>query len=175
RPQPAPAAAATRPKKAAPASAAPLRVAARDGGRLSAPLQDAAAVAVGRRVLLVGGLDAADTSTADIRLWNGSRARTIGRVEHVFHDAAAALLGGTARPLRGCPAAPRGRPARAARGAAAPGPGGARRGAGPGGGGGGGGAREAAGGARGAARRPPPPRQHRSQGVRARARPASGG
>jgi hypothetical protein len=94
RPQAAPASAATQPKKAAPAPAAPLHVAARDGGRLSAPLQDAAAAAVGRRVLLVGGLDAADTSTADIRLWNGSRARTIGRVEHVFHDAGAVVLGG---------------------------------------------------------------------------------
>jgi YVTN family beta-propeller protein len=94
RPQAAPASTAKHPKKAAPAPDALLNVAARAGGRLSAPLQDAAAAAVGRRVLLVGGLDAADTSTADIRVWNGSRARTIGRVEHVFHDAAAALLGG---------------------------------------------------------------------------------
>jgi hypothetical protein len=64
RPQAAPASTVIQPKKTAPAPAATLHVAARDGGRLSAPLQDAAAAAVGRRVLLVGGLDAADTSTA---------------------------------------------------------------------------------------------------------------
>jgi DNA-binding beta-propeller fold protein YncE len=74
--------------------AAPIRVAATPAGRLAAPLQDAAGVVVGRTVLLVGGLDAADVSTADVRVLADRRARRVGRVGHAFHDAAAASIGG---------------------------------------------------------------------------------
>jgi YVTN family beta-propeller protein len=69
------------------------RVAARRAGDLAAPLQDAAAAAGNGHVVLIGGLDAADTSTADIRTLSGGAARTVGRVAHAFHDAAAVAIG----------------------------------------------------------------------------------
>jgi YVTN family beta-propeller protein len=75
---------------------APVRVAPNAAGRLSAPLQDAAGVAVGRRIVLVGGLDAGDLSTRDVRVVRAGRARTIARVAHPFHDAAAVALGRSA-------------------------------------------------------------------------------
>jgi YVTN family beta-propeller protein len=84
-------------RTAAPANArvkaGPLRVAVRRARPLAAPVQDAAVAADGSRILLVGGLDAGDVSTSEIRSVGRSSA-TVGRVGHVFHDAAAARLGG---------------------------------------------------------------------------------
>jgi YVTN family beta-propeller protein len=71
------------------------RLAARRIGSLPAPLQDAAIAAVGNKAVLLGGLDAADTSTSDVRVVSGGRTRTIGRMPRAFHDAAAVALGGT--------------------------------------------------------------------------------
>ena len=71
----------------------PLRIAARAAGSLIAPVQDASIAAVGRRILLLGGLDSADTSTADVRAIDRGGARTIGRLPGVFHDGAAVRLG----------------------------------------------------------------------------------
>jgi DNA-binding beta-propeller fold protein YncE len=74
--------------------AGPLKLAARSGGSLAAPLQDESASVVGRRVVLLGGLDSADVSTSDIRIFDGGRSRTIGHVGTVFHDGAAVAIGG---------------------------------------------------------------------------------
>jgi YVTN family beta-propeller protein len=71
----------------------PLRIRARPAGSLSAPLQDAAMATVGGKLLLLGGLDAADVSTADIRTVVRGRERTIGRLPTVFHDGAAVGIG----------------------------------------------------------------------------------
>ena len=71
----------------------PLRIRARAAGSLSAPLQDAAMAAVGGKLLLLGGLDAADVSTADVRTLVRGRERTIGRLPTVFHDGAAVGIG----------------------------------------------------------------------------------
>lgn len=71
----------------------PLRIRARSAGSLSAPLQDAAMAAVGGKVLLLGGLNAADVSTADIRTIVRGHERTIGRLPTVFHDGAAVGVG----------------------------------------------------------------------------------
>ncbi|TML06707.1 MAG: hypothetical protein E6G38_09855, partial [Actinobacteria bacterium] len=65
----------------------------RAAGSLAAPIQDAAITTFGRRILLLGGLDAADTSTADVRTIAGGRVRTIGRLPIVFHDGAAVRIG----------------------------------------------------------------------------------
>jgi DNA-binding beta-propeller fold protein YncE len=48
---------------------------------------------VGRRLLLLGGLDAADVSTADVRTIVRGREQTIGRLPTVFHDGAAVGIG----------------------------------------------------------------------------------
>ena len=71
----------------------PLRIRARPAGSLAAPLQDAAMASVGGKLLLLGGLDAADGSTADIRTLVRGRERTIGRLPTVFHDGAAVRIG----------------------------------------------------------------------------------
>jgi len=71
----------------------PLRIRARPAGSLAAPLQDAAMTAVGAKLLLLGGLDAADVSTADVRTVVRGRERTIGRLPTVFHDGAAVRIG----------------------------------------------------------------------------------
>jgi YVTN family beta-propeller protein len=72
----------------------PRHFALRRIGTLPAPLQDAAAAAVDRkRVLLLGGLDAADSSTATVRLFSGDRARGVGVLGGPLHDAAAVTLG----------------------------------------------------------------------------------
>ena len=64
-------------------------------GRLQAPIQDAAAVPAGSRgALLVGGLTAADTSTADIVRVDQTGSRRIGGLPTALHDAAAARLPG---------------------------------------------------------------------------------
>ena len=70
-----------------------LRVRASPAGSLAAPLQDAAMASVGGKLLLLGGLDAADVSTAEIRTVTGGRERTIGRLPSVFHDGAAVGIG----------------------------------------------------------------------------------
>jgi DNA-binding beta-propeller fold protein YncE len=71
----------------------PFRIGSSAAGSLAAPIQDAAIATFGRRILLLGGLDSADTSTADIRTIAGGRARTIGRLPNVFHDGAAVRIG----------------------------------------------------------------------------------
>jgi DNA-binding beta-propeller fold protein YncE len=71
----------------------PLRLASRAAGLLAAPVQDAAIATVGRRILLLGGLDAADMSTADVRVVVDGRTRTIARLPRAFHDATAVALG----------------------------------------------------------------------------------
>ena len=71
----------------------PLRIRARPAGSLSSPLQDAAMATVRGKLLLLGGLDAADVSTADIRRIVHGRERTIGRLPTVFHDGAAVGIG----------------------------------------------------------------------------------
>jgi YVTN family beta-propeller protein len=71
----------------------PLRIRASAAGSLSAPIQDGAAVAVGHKLLLIGGLSSADISTADVRAISAGRERTIGRVPAVFHDGAAVAIG----------------------------------------------------------------------------------
>jgi YVTN family beta-propeller protein len=61
---------------------------------LPAPLQDAASVALqGSRSLLVGGLTAADTSTDEILVDDGRRARRLGLLPAAIHDTAAVRLG----------------------------------------------------------------------------------
>jgi YVTN family beta-propeller protein len=85
-----------RPQPAAPSpgrSTGPLRIGSRAAGSLAAPIQDAAIVTFRRRILLLGGLDAADTSTADVRTIAGGRVQTIGRLPNVFHDGAAVRIG----------------------------------------------------------------------------------
>jgi len=71
----------------------PLRIGSRAAGSLPAPIQDAAIATFGRRILLIGGLDSADTSTADVRTIANGRVRTIGRLPNVFHDGAAVRIG----------------------------------------------------------------------------------
>jgi YVTN family beta-propeller protein len=82
------------PEKQHRASKAPLqRIVARSTGSLAAPLQDAAVATVGRKLVVLGGLDAADTSTADVRTVAGRGERTIGRLPGAFHDGAAVAIG----------------------------------------------------------------------------------
>jgi DNA-binding beta-propeller fold protein YncE len=73
--------------------AGPFRIGSRAAGSLAAPIQDAAITTFGRRILLLGGLDSADTSTADVRTIAGGQARSIGRLPNVFHDGAAVRIG----------------------------------------------------------------------------------
>jgi len=74
---------------------APQALVSREVGRLRAPLQDAAAVALGRsRAMLLGGLTAADTSTDAVSVVSGATERGAGRLPTAVHDAAAARLGG---------------------------------------------------------------------------------
>jgi len=80
-------------------SAVPVirRLADRITGALGAPLQDAAAAPLGRgRVMLLGGLDSADTSTDTVRVVAGGADRARGRLPGALHDAAAVQLGGAA-------------------------------------------------------------------------------
>ena len=65
----------------------------RTGGLRSA-LQDAAATAVGGRVALLGGLNAADASTDAVQVATASRAAVVGRLPVALHDAAAISIGG---------------------------------------------------------------------------------
>ena len=61
---------------------------------LPAPLQDPAAGVVGNEILLAGGLDAADTSTANIVSVTTAGSRLIGRLPSARHDTAGAVLDG---------------------------------------------------------------------------------
>ena len=70
-----------------------LKLVDRPAGSLDAPLQDAAAAAVDGKLVLLGGLDARDTSTADVRVLSRGRTRTVGRMPSVFHDGAAVGIG----------------------------------------------------------------------------------
>ena len=70
------------------------RLVERATGRLAAPVQDAAAVAlVGDRAMLLGGLTAADTSRTDIRIATPARDRAAGQLPTALHDTAAVRLG----------------------------------------------------------------------------------
>jgi YVTN family beta-propeller protein len=61
---------------------------------LSAPVQDAAAVALdGSRAFTVGGLTAADTSRTDIRIVSAGADRKVGALPLGLHDTAAVKLG----------------------------------------------------------------------------------
>jgi DNA-binding beta-propeller fold protein YncE len=63
-------------------------------GRLAAGVQDAAAVALGSgRMMLLGGLTSADTSTSDVLFATPSGDRTAGRLVTAVHDTAAVRLG----------------------------------------------------------------------------------
>jgi len=62
-------------------------------GRLAAPVQDAAVASVGRSVMLLGGLTAADTSRADIRIVSAAGDRAAGQLATGLHDTAAVRLG----------------------------------------------------------------------------------
>jgi DNA-binding beta-propeller fold protein YncE len=86
-----------RPRTAKPATrraTSPIRLTERGRGSLTAPVQDAAAVAVGSgRVMLLGGLTAADTSRADIRIVDARGDHRVGSLPLGLHDAAAVRLG----------------------------------------------------------------------------------
>jgi DNA-binding beta-propeller fold protein YncE len=65
-------------------------------GSLAQPLQDAAAAPSGAGALLLGGLNAADTSIADVRFVSRRRDAVRGSLPGVRHDAAAVSLRGSA-------------------------------------------------------------------------------
>ena len=72
-----------------------IRLVATAAGQLPSPVQDAAAAPVGARgALLMGGLTAADTSTADIVRVGSTGSRRVGALGAAVHDAAAAKLSG---------------------------------------------------------------------------------
>jgi hypothetical protein len=62
-------------------------------GSLAAPLQDPAAAVAGRRMILLGGLTAADTSSDGVVSASAAGGRTIGRLPSARHDTAAATIG----------------------------------------------------------------------------------
>jgi hypothetical protein len=71
----------------------PLVLAERRLQALAAPVQDPATAAVGSRVVLAGGLTAADSST-DAVVAASPRERLLSRLPGAQHDAAAVALGG---------------------------------------------------------------------------------
>ena len=72
----------------------PIRLAERRTGRLQSSVQDAAvAPLAGGRTMLLGGLTAADTSRADVRIVSATGDRAVGRLPAAVHDAAAVRLG----------------------------------------------------------------------------------
>ncbi|MFL5926032.1 MAG: kelch repeat-containing protein, partial [Gaiellaceae bacterium] len=85
---------ARRPRRKTGAQDPPAVLAERATGSLPAPLQDPSYVKSGRAVLLLGGLNAADTSVDTVISAGFHGARTIGRLPSVRHDTAAAALGG---------------------------------------------------------------------------------
>ena len=78
-----------------------LRIAASSAGSLSEPLQDVAIATVGGKLVVLGGLNAADTSTADVRTIAGRRVRTVGQLPGAFHDGAAVGIGSSVYELGG--------------------------------------------------------------------------
>jgi DNA-binding beta-propeller fold protein YncE len=75
----------------------PLRLAEHRVAALPAPLQDAAFASLdGRRVILLGGLTAADTSSDGILVADAGGARSLGALPAALHDAAAVRLGASA-------------------------------------------------------------------------------
>lgn len=75
----------------------PSRLVERTVGALTAPVQDASPIVLGGgRVLLLGGLTAADTSTADVVVATTSGSRVLSHLPIGMHDTAAARLGGEA-------------------------------------------------------------------------------
>ena len=73
----------------------PLRLVDHRSGSLGAAVQDGAVAALpGGKLIVAGGLTAADTSTADIRLVSATGDRQIGTLPVAVHDAGAAELGG---------------------------------------------------------------------------------
>ncbi len=79
---------------AARTQARPARLVERSVGALAQPLQDTAAAPTGSGALLLGGLNAADTSVADIRFVTARGDTLRGSLPGVRHDAAAVTLGG---------------------------------------------------------------------------------
>jgi YVTN family beta-propeller protein len=76
-------------------AAAPSRLVERETGTLPAPVQDPAPAAVaGGRMLLLGGLTVADTSSAEVLRATARAASVIGQLPSARHDTAAAALGG---------------------------------------------------------------------------------
>jgi len=72
----------------------PVRLAEHPTGRLAAPVQDAAVVALsGGRAMLLGGLTATDSSRAEIRIASRGGDRAAGELPRALHDAAAVRLG----------------------------------------------------------------------------------
>ena len=72
----------------------PLRLVEHATGSLTEPVQDAGAAAVGaNRVMLLGGLTAADTSRTDIRIATPRGDRASGQLPTALHDTAAVRLG----------------------------------------------------------------------------------
>ena len=69
--------------------------------RLPAPVQLPALVLVGRTVLALGGLDAADASVANVTRVEPAPARAAGTLPQAVHDAGAAALGGRVYVLGG--------------------------------------------------------------------------
>jgi DNA-binding beta-propeller fold protein YncE len=80
----------------APARPRPIGVVERTLGSLGQPLQDESAAPSGNGALLLGGLNAADTSIADVRFVSRRRDAVRGSLPGVRHDAAAVSLGGSA-------------------------------------------------------------------------------
>ena len=74
----------------------PVAVVERTLRSLPAPLQDAAAAPSGSGALLLGGLNAADTSIEDVRFVSRLRDAMRGSLPGVRHDAAAVSLGRSA-------------------------------------------------------------------------------
>src|SRR5690349_17402223 len=71
-----------------------LRLVERRTGTLDAPVQDAAAVALGHdRAMLLGGLTAADVSRADVRIATAAHDRPAGTLPVAVHDSAAVRIG----------------------------------------------------------------------------------
>ena len=72
-----------------------VRLVDRAVGALSTAVQDAAAAPIGKQsFVLLGGLDAADTSTNGIRAVTGAAERARGALPRPLHDAAAVSLNG---------------------------------------------------------------------------------
>ena len=72
----------------------PARLVERAVGSLAQPVQDAAAAPSGPGALLLGGLDAGDSSIGDVRFVSARRDSLRGTLPGVRHDAAAVSLGG---------------------------------------------------------------------------------